>query len=68
LIDAIRQEADTLMNGVGQFGVTQTKGVIIVRYLGHASEMARALMLMAWRHVRPELLGREAVELRIWNT
>ena len=68
VIDALRQEANVVMDGAGSFGVTQLKAVIVVRYLGNASEMARTLMLLAWRHLRPEVIGREAVELRIWNT
>lgn len=68
VIDALRQEASVVMDGAGSFGVTQLKAVIVVRYLGNASEMARTLMLLAWRYLRPEVIGREAVELRIWNT
>lgn len=68
VIDALRQEASVVMDGAGSFGVTQLKAVIVVRYLGNASEMARTLMLLAWRHLRPEVIGRDAVELRIWNT
>ncbi len=68
LIDALRQEGSLVLEGAGMFGVTQLKGVVVVRYLGNASEMARTLMLMAWRYLRPALTGRDAVELRIWNT
>ncbi|MFZ6749800.1 urease accessory protein UreD [Undibacterium sp. Ren11W] len=68
VIAALREEASALLDGAGSFGVTQLKAVIVVRYLGNASEMARALMLMAWRYLRPEIMGREAVALRIWNT
>jgi urease accessory protein len=68
VIDALRLEANSVLNGAGSFGVTQLKAVIVVRYLGNASEMARALMLLAWRYLRPEVIGHEAVELRIWNT
>jgi urease accessory protein len=68
VITALREEASQLLDGAGSFGVSQLKGVIVVRYLGNASEMARALMLLAWRYLRPEIIGREAVDLRIWNT
>ncbi len=68
IIDALRQEASVVMDGAGSFGVTQIKSVIVVRYLGNASEMARKLMLLAWRFLRPKVIGHEAVELRIWNT
>ena len=68
VIAALREEASSLLDGSGRFGVTQLKSVIVVRYLGNASEMARAVMLLAWRHLRPEIIGREAIELRVWNT
>lgn len=67
-INALRADADVMLNGAGSFGVTQLQGLVIVRYLGNASETARALMLLAWRHLRVEVMGRDAVELRIWNT
>ncbi|MBC7574548.1 MAG: urease accessory protein UreD, partial [Herminiimonas sp.] len=49
-------------------GVTQLKSVLVVRYLGDSSQTARQVMLAAWRHLRPELLAREAIVPRIWNT
>ena len=68
LIDALRQQAHLVSDNEVCFGVTQLKAVIVVRYLGNSSEMARTLMLLAWRYLRPEVIGHEAVELRIWNT
>lgn len=52
----------------GSFGVTQMKSVVVVRHLGDSSELARRLMMDAWRLLRPALTGREAVVPRIWNT
>ena len=49
-------------------GVTQIKSLVVVRYLGNRSEAARHVMLVAWRYLRPRVLGLEAQELRIWNT
>ena len=67
-LDALRQQANLVVEGGASFGVTQLKGVIVARYLGDASETARTLMLLAWRHLRPAVMQREAIELRIWNT
>jgi urease accessory protein len=39
-----------------------------VRYLGNSSETAKQLMTRAWKLLRPQLIGREAVVPRIWNT
>ena len=49
-------------------GVTQMKSLLVARYLGHASEAARAWMSACWQHIRPELLERAAVVPRIWHT
>jgi urease accessory protein len=50
------------------FGATQMKTLIVVRYLGHDSEVARRVMLAAWQRLRPAMLGRPAPLLRIWHT
>lgn len=68
LINAIRETADAITNQTGAFGVTQMKLVVVVRYLGNSSEMARQLITNVWQQIRPELLGREGVVPRIWNT
>ncbi len=50
------------------FGVTQMKGVLVARYLGHDSEVARRIMLDVWGRLRPHLLERAAQVPRIWQT
>jgi len=59
---------DIAADGDHDFGLTQTKGVLVARHLGDDSETARRLMLTVWRRLRPHLLGREAVTPRIWLT
>ena len=65
---AVRDACATATEGSGKFGATQMKSVMIVRYLGDSSEIARRVMLAAWQVLRPQLLDREPSELRIWNT
>ncbi len=65
---SVRETCTTLSEGSGVVGATQMKSVLLVRYLGHSSELARRVMLAAWQQLRPPLLGRKATELRIWNT
>ena len=67
-VDAVRASCAPVMGAQGTFGATQMKSMLLVRYLGNSSEVARRIMLAAWRVLRPSLLGREATELRIWNT
>ena len=67
LLSAVREHCAAVDDGRGQFGATQMKSVIIVRYLGHNSEVARSIMLAAWKILRPALLDRAAVIPRIWN-
>ncbi len=51
-----------------QFGVTQMKHVLAVRWLGHDSEAARERMLAAWAIVRPALLNQPPFDPRSWRT
>ena len=62
--DAVKAET----GGDHAFGITHTKGVLVARHLGDDSETARRLMLTVWRRLRPQLLEREAVTPRIWQT
>lgn len=39
-----------------------------VRYLGNCSEAARHLFTRCWKLIRPQLIGREGCEPRIWAT
>lgn len=70
-LDALRtaaQQGIAAQKEDGLFGVTQIKTITVIRYLGNSSETARALMMMAWHHVRPALIGHDSHDLRIWNT
>ena len=49
-------------------GITVLRGLLIARYLGHSSEVARLWFVSLWHVLRPALLGRTAVPARIWNT
>lgn len=68
LIDLAREEAEKINNGAGQVGISQLKSIIVVRYLGHSSELARHIILRIWGLFRPELLGHDAIVPRMWNT
>lgn len=68
LIDAIRAEIAPHAEPGSKFGATHMKSLLMVRYLGDSSEVARHVMLAAWQILRPAMLGRAATELRIWNT
>ncbi|SER06115.1 urease accessory protein [Nitrosomonas sp. Nm51] len=68
LINALRSQAADIDNGDGMLGVSQVKSVIVARYLGNSSEVARAVMLKLWDVLRPALLGRAAQVPRMWNT
>jgi urease accessory protein len=68
VLNAMRDEITALGATPGEFGVSQLKSVLVARYLGDSSELARRVMLCAWRHLRPHLMACEAVTPRIWNT
>lgn len=52
----------------GRSGATQMKQILVLRYLGDSSQVARQWLMHAWQRIRPELLAREAIVPRIWNT
>lgn len=68
LLAEIRNDVAADSAGAAGFGITHTRGVLLARHLGDDSEAARRIMLTVWRHVRPHLLGRQAVTPRIWQT
>jgi urease accessory protein len=52
----------------GDGSVTRLPRLLVARYLGASGEAARQYFVALWRLLRPALLGREAVEPRIWRT
>ncbi len=68
LIDLAREDAEKIANKAGQIGISQLKSIVVARYLGDSSEIARHIMLHVWGLFRPELLGRDAIVPRMWNT
>lgn len=68
LIDAVRAAIAPLAEPEAQFGATHMKSLLMVRYLGDRSEVARQVMMAAWKVLRPALLRRESTALRIWMT
>lgn len=56
------------MEVAAQWGVSAMPGLFVGRYLGHSAEAARDWFVMLWQHLRPIIVGREAVIPRIWNT
>jgi len=66
-LSQLREETAALA-GDARTGATQMKQVLVLRYLGHSSQSARCWLMHAWQQIRPELLQRDAVIPRIWNT
>ena len=68
VLEAIRHEVAALIDGRGEFGISQRKSLLVARFLGTSSEIARHVMLCIWQHIRVPLTGRPAMVPRIWNT
>jgi urease accessory protein len=65
----LREETSALAAaGKARSGATQMKQILVLRYLGHSSQSARLWLSHAWQRIRPELIQRDAVIPRIWNT
>ncbi len=52
----------------GEGAVTRLPGVLVARYLGASSEAAKNYFIQLRRLLRPAIMGRDAVDLRIWST
>jgi len=52
----------------GEGAVTLLPGLLVGRYLGGSSEAAKFYFTKLWQVIRPVLVGRVAVEPRIWRT
>jgi urease accessory protein len=63
----LREQTSALAHD-GRSGATQMKQVLVLRYLGNSSQVARQWLTHAWQRIRPELMQREAIVPRIWNT
>ena len=50
------------------FSVTQMNGIILCYFLGSSVERARNCFIRAWKILRQEVIGYDAVEPRIWKT
>ena len=68
LLQTIRQDVESMGAPDGDFGISQIKSLVVLRYLGTSSEVARNVLLCGWKHLRPTLIGCQAVVPRIWNT
>jgi urease accessory protein len=63
-VDAIRE----LIAGQEYAAVSLVDGVLVLRALAPQAEAVRRLFICAWQRLRPGIVGREAVQPRIWNT
>lgn len=66
-LSELREQTSALAHD-GRSGATQIKQVLVLRYLGNSSQIARQWLTHAWQRIRPELMERDAVVPRIWNT
>ncbi|WP_416186545.1 urease accessory protein UreD [Herbaspirillum sp. RTI4] len=67
-VNDLRAATSDLIGANGKCGVSQIKDVIVLRHLGHSSELARQWLTLAWQFLRPEFMQRPALVPRIWNT
>jgi urease accessory protein len=67
LIDSLRTMKNVAI-GEEFFSVTEVDGAILCYFLGNSVERARNRFISAWKILRREVIGFEAVEPRIWKT
>lgn len=67
LVDSLREiTPDSIDKEL--FSVTRIDGAILCNFLGNSAERARNYFVNAWKILRQEVIGHEAVEPRIWKT
>jgi len=52
----------------GEAAATRLPGLLLARYRGRSSEAAREYFAAIWRRVRAPVMGRPAIDPRIWST
>ena len=67
LVDSLRKIDDVSIDQE-LFSATQMKGAILCYFLGNSVERARKYFVSAWKILRQEVIGHEALEPRIWRT
>ena len=67
LVDSLRKITNASIDQE-LFSVTQMDGTILCYFLGNSVERARNCFISAWKILRQEVIGHEAVEPRIWRT
>ncbi|MBJ78896.1 MAG: urease accessory protein UreD [Nitrospinaceae bacterium] len=67
LVESLRKKTNS-SNDQELFSATQTDGIIICSFLGNSVERARSYFIDVWKILRQQVIGREAVEPRIWKT
>ena len=66
--DAWLGEARAAIPREGKAAATRLPGVLLARFLGRSAEAAREHFGAIWRQLREPVLGRAALEPRIWRT
>jgi urease accessory protein len=66
--DTLVSECRAIPSAAGEAAVTRLPGVLVARWRGASSEVARGYFARLWRCVRPALARRVAREPRIWRT
>lgn len=51
-----------------EVALSRLPGLVVTRYLGDSSEAAKRCLTRIWSLLRPVLIGRAAVQPRIWST
>jgi urease accessory protein len=52
----------------GEGAITRVPGLLVARHRGDSSEAARLYFTDLWKRLRMSVMGREAIEPRIWRT
>jgi len=71
LLEQSREILEQAMNKLPEkipAGITLLDDLLVLRVLGHSTEKIQSLMIPVWQMLRREILNKDAVIPRIWNT
>ncbi|MFT6986205.1 MAG: urease accessory protein [Psychromonas sp.] len=67
LVERLREKI-TAENAQQKVSITEINGLFVIRYLGHHAQECKQLFISLWQLLRPLLIGKTAIQPRIWHT
>ncbi|HEY5715660.1 MAG TPA: urease accessory protein UreD [Psychromonas sp.] len=67
LVESLRERVEQVQAG-SKISISNLRGLLIIRYLGHHAQECKDLFIQLWLIARPICLDKTAIQPRIWHT